>query len=91
MGDDCARVRAYPDDKDRINDLRQGDDTQADVVARLLDRHEERDTSSHGGGELPTVEQIRSELDTDAPTYDDVKAACAAAIRDELPVEEMGR
>jgi len=35
--DDMARVRAYESDKERINDLRQGDDTQMDVIRRLLE------------------------------------------------------
>jgi len=34
------------------------------------------------------VEAIREELETDAPSYDDIKAACEAAIDDKLP-EEM--
>jgi len=35
------------------------------------------------------VEAIREELNTDAPTYDDIKSACQAALREELP--EGGR
>ena len=37
MTDNLARVRAYEADKERINSLKRGDDTQADVIRRLLD------------------------------------------------------
>lgn len=139
MSDDHARVRCYADDKARINDLRTGDDTQADVIRRLLnhpladadDRTLQRfeDARERTGDDVPkmpptaflsalldTQEKVKRDgygdktaltpvgdgepaewLDealADAGsglTFDDVKAACAAAIRDELPVEDMGR
>jgi len=40
---------------------------------------------SNNAEDMPSVEEIRAELDTNAPTYDDVKQACRAAIRDEIP------
>lgn len=101
--DNTARVRAYEEDKERINDLRQGDDTQADVIRRLLGPEE-----FDGETLAEDMDKIREETDEWTPleeldledamqdagpslSYDDVKSACAAAIREELPVSEMGR
>jgi len=102
MTDDCARVRAYADDKARINDLRQGDDTQADVVARLLDRYADAPDTDITATVTPEVDEDALANLTDrvddavadagaGMTYDDVRQACRQALREELPVEEMGR
>jgi hypothetical protein len=66
--DDHARVRCYAEDKSRLNDLKHGDDTQADVIRRLLDG------AGHDGtdGPFPDVtgigtdavpEEVREQLD----------------------------
>lgn len=36
------------------------------------------------------IDDIREQLETDAPTYDDIVQAARQAIREELPVEQMG-
>jgi len=36
------------------------------------------------------ADAVSGEVELDVPNYDDVKNACAAALREELPVEEMG-
>jgi hypothetical protein len=37
---DDVRVRAFADDRDRINELRQGTERQPDVIHRLLEAYE---------------------------------------------------
>lgn len=56
------------------------------VVARLLSGESDAETPEM------TEDALREMLAESGGslTYDDVKEACAAAIRDELPVERMG-
>lgn len=60
--DDTKRVRCYDDDKARINDRRRGpDDTQADVIRRLLDAYESEDYTER-------VAEVSPEISADIPT-----------------------
>jgi len=70
-----------------------------DVVGRLLGGDGDTEPTATVTPEVDTdalaeVEDNVQEALADAGaglTYDDVKQACQAALRDELPVEEMGR
>mgnify|MGYP007116961302 CR=1 FL=1 len=58
--DDTARVRAYAEDKERINGMRQGpDDTQAEVIRRLLNNEEQDRVTTTGDDPLAMYEDFR--------------------------------
>jgi len=65
------------------------DHTSNSFLAALLDTWEATDETKATPEEDVTVEQIREQLDTDAPNYDDVKQACRAAIREDLPERKL--
>lgn len=82
--DDHARVRCYAEDKPRLNDLKQGDDTQADVIRRLLDG------AGHSDAE-PVAEvspEVSLNVDTVADALQqalgDVEADLDPAVREQL-------
>ena len=91
--EDHARVRCYAEDKPRLNDLKQGDDTQADVIRRLLD------TAGHDGtdGPVPDVSELEADAVPEAvrEQLDRIEAS-AATVEErtnqiQRDVEDLGR
>jgi len=76
--------------RDRLKALRgEGYQNWDTFLNELADAWEEKFDGSGVDGEQVSVDQLREELNTDAPTFDDVKAACEAALDEKLP--EGGR
>jgi hypothetical protein len=103
--DDHARVRCYAEDKPRLNDLKQGDDTQADVIRRLLDGvgHDgtERDTAVYGVGDEDPVDRLQDVLEPSLGDLEDLREqldrieASAATVEErtgqiQRDVEDLG-
>lgn len=88
--DDTARVRAYTDDKETINERRRGSETQADVIRRLVDGAGQDGTGVDAEDVIDALEDRIDALAYDGAsggetvTFDDVKNACSAAIQEEL-------
>jgi hypothetical protein len=78
--DDHARVRCYAEDKPRLNDLKQGDDTQADVIRRLLDG------AGQDGTDAPVAE-VSPEVSLDVDTVADALEAAHGGVEAGLDPE----
>lgn len=66
-----ARIWGYSDQRDRINNRKRGNETQADVLDRLLDTDDGAGADGAGGD---------GQSDTAAPDPDDLAAAVAGEI-----------
>lgn len=88
--DDTARVRAYESDKDRINGLRQGDDTQADVIARLLDSFEAaREQLDADMAEIREEQEFTPLEDLEESDVERVAKRVAERLEGAKPLEDM--
>lgn len=71
--------------KRELDEVQGGPDhTNDSFLTCLMDTYE-ASQEGHYEEDTPDIDAIREQLETDAPTYDDVQQACRAAIRKELP------
>jgi hypothetical protein len=94
MTNEDARLWVSPETRERVNDRKRGDETQEDVIRRLLD-----DTDADADMTVSVAPEVDEDALADVEdriddaladagagmTYDDTVAACRKAIREELP------
>ena len=74
---DTTTISITTEQKAQLDDRKQHErESYKSVISRLLDGNVERESGD--------IEDVLAEFNGTL-TYDDVKAACQAAIRDELP------
>lgn len=84
---DDVRVRAFEDDRGRINELREGTERQPDVIHRLLEAYESDDAPAGDGPILSddAVQELVTELaehvEPEQGYIDDDKLARAVAAK----------
>ena len=81
---DTTTISITTEQKAQLDERKQHErESYKSVISRLLGENTVGNLEPFGG-EVPDIEGALAEFDTSL-TYDDVKAACQAAIRDELP------
>lgn len=78
MADNTTTIEVTDDQKQALDGLKNSDhEPYKSVIGRLIDGHSDGAIGTHNDTpEFPEVSTLE---------YDDVKNACAAALRDELP------
>lgn len=88
-----GRIWVRDADRDRVNDMKTGDETQADVLERLLDFYEEHDPDAAPTGDAPDTEALADAVAERAadrisrPTVEVDPDAVAAALAERIDVD----
>src|SRR6056297_2043282 len=83
-----GRIWVRDADRERVNDMKEGDETQADVLERVLDFYEDHDPDAADAGERPEAPDTDALADAVAERVD-VRAtvdpeAVAAALAERV-------
>jgi hypothetical protein len=81
---DDVRVRAFADDRDRINALREGTERQPDVIRRVLDAYDE----ARGEAQFETAQSFSDVLGDDEVAIVGSESAVVDEIADRLSGEQ---
>ena len=86
-----GRIWVRRADRERVNDMKEGDETQADVLERVLDFYEDHDPDAADSGERPETPDTDALADAVAERVD-VRAtvdpeAVAAALAERFDMD----
>ena len=86
-----GRIWCRDEDRDRVNDLKRGGETQADVLERVLDFYDEHDPSDapsenvdHGPDVDALADALAERIDVSGASADDVRAAAERGAENAL-------
>jgi len=75
-----GRIWCRDDDRDRVNDLKRGGETQADVLERVLDFYDEHDPSDASGANAAHAADVDALADAVAERVDALADAVAERV-----------